>query len=119
MNKRYVEMEVLEDLFQQYDIPYTNIFDELKTVTARDAAKTLSVLDLRDMLENNSAVFAVQAWQKEDVCTALCANNIHWPDEDLVNKIMEQAKGPLEDCSDNWDKLHAVIKACMPGRIIE
>lgn len=118
MNKTYVNVEELEDVFKQYNIPYTNIFDELKIVSAKEVAADMSVHELRTALENKEEVFATQVWQKTDIYAAMNALNII-PDDELVAGIMSSANAPLEDCSDNWDRLHAVIKDCIAGGTVK
>ena len=108
MSKRYVDIEELENLFKEYSIPYTNIFDELREVSAEKIASSLSVSQMKDSLESKEEVFAVQVWQKEDIKAALAALEVK-PDDNLITDIMIEAKGQLEDCSDNWERLHNVI----------
>lgn len=115
MGKTYVDMEELENMFRQYAIPYTDIFDEIKSVSAEDVAKEMSVHELTCVLENKDEVFAMQVWQKSDIHAALNKYGVD-ADEERMKKIMYAAKGPLEDCSDNWDKLDDVIHGCILGR---
>lgn len=115
MGKTYVDMEDLENLFREYNIPYTNIFDEIRTVSAEEIAEEMSVSDLRSVLENRDGVFATQIWVRDDIYAAMRALQIQ-PDECMVTEIIGNAQGLLEDCSDNWDKLHRVIKECTGGK---
>lgn len=121
MGKTYVDMEKLEELFRQYNIPYTNIFDEIKTMSAEEIAGNMSVHELRDVLEKKEEVFATQIWQKADIYAAMNVLNItpELLDNETVARIMSHAKAPLEDCSDNWDRLHVAIKDCVAGGIMK
>lgn len=114
MNKTYVDIEDLEELFRQYNIPYTNIFDELKTISDKEIAKNMSVHELRNALDNKEEVFATQVWQRADIRAAMNSLNIT-ADDETIAEIMSNAKAPLEDCSDNWNKLHATIENCVAG----
>lgn len=111
MTDRYVDMEELEERFREYGIPYTNIFDELRTLSARDVADRLPVSELREALENKEDVFAMQLWTKEDIKSAIRAAGIFYSEE-LAGKVADSARRVLEDCSDGWEKLDGVVTDC-------
>lgn len=113
MSERYVKMEDLENLFLQYAVPYTNIFDELETFSEEEIAESMSVYDLRSVLDEKDEVFAMQIWQKEDVHAVLRRMGIEDPDNTLIERIMAEAKAPLEACEDNWDRLHSAAEKCL------
>lgn len=113
MSKQYVKMEDLENLFLQYAIPYTNIFDELETFSEEEIAESMSVYNLRSALDKKDEVFAVQLWQKEDVRAVLRRMDIGDADNTLIERIMAEAKAPLEACEDNWDRLYSAAEKCL------
>ncbi len=115
MDKRYVDVEELENLFAQYSIPYTNIFDEMKQISAEEIAADLSVTQLREALDNKDEVFAIQLWQREDIYAALRAAEIPASSE-AIDIIAADTKPVIENCSDNWDVIRASIKRCLAGR---
>lgn len=112
MAETYVKMEELEHKFMEFGIPYTNIFDELESISAEEVASRMTSSDLARLIENKNDVVAVQVWKKDDVEAALSRLNIE-PDKDLISEVAVKAKSGLEDRSVNWDRLHAVIKDCM------
>lgn len=109
MMKAYIDKEELERLFTEYAVPYTNILDELPQHTAREVAGTMSVTELRDALDSKDEVFATQVWQKQDIYAAISGLDLE-SDEDAVAGIMLDAGPKLEDCSDNWERLHAAVR---------
>ena len=117
MAKTYVDKEKLEIMLREYGVTDTcsYIMDMIESVSAKEVASTLSVHELRTVLEDKEEVFATQVWQKSDVSAAMKALNIK-PDNNVIMDVMCRAKAPLEDCSDNWDRLHTVIRECI-GRI--
>lgn len=124
MGLRYIEVGKLEQLFTQYAIPYTNVFDELTLVSPEDVVKEMSILDLKMIMDSRDDVVATQIWTREDIHAALRAVRMQ-PDakavlggivpEDVtfVDKVAEEVKPALENCTDNWDRIHAVIRECM------
>lgn len=111
MSKTYVEMSELERLFSLYAIPYTNIFDEMKTVTENEITAQMSVSELSSALSSKEEVFATQVWQRGDIEAGMEKEEIE-PEEELIRKVMMAARPSLEDCSDNWDRLLDVIRSC-------
>lgn len=113
MSKMYVDMNELENLFAKHDIPYTNIYDELHKYSANEVADTLPVSELSEVLDRKDEVFATQIWQRSDVHTALRSLGCYNADSELVNAVMADAEDPLEDCSDNWERLCSIAQSCI------
>ena len=70
--------------------------------------KKMSVFDLTEELRSRGDVVAVQVWLREDLENALETNSYSHSDEN-IDEISFDAKNALEDCSDGWDKIYAVI----------
>lgn len=112
--KQYVDRDQLEEILRQYVADPAEVLDSLDMVSASQAAGTLSVNGLRDVLESNPDVFAVQIWQREDVVAAVRAEGLA-ADSGQVDRIMAEAGRLLSDCSDNWDKLSGIVRDVMKG----
>jgi len=115
MAESYVKLEDLEDACRICGVSYDSIQGMMKRVSAEDIVKNMPVSDIRILLEEKEQVFATQVWTKNDIIAALRSKNINNPDDDLVNKIEVAAKAYLEDCSDNWERLYAVISGILNG----
>lgn len=113
MSKLYVDVNELENLFAKYSVPYTNIYDELCRYNAEEVADTLPVSELREVLDRKDDVFATQIWQRSDVHTALRSLGYYNADSELVDAVMADAGSPLEDCSDNWERLSSIAQSCI------
>lgn len=109
----YVDMKELEDALRHNGCCF--ILDELESVSAGDIMNAVPVIDLKCALDGKKEVFATQVWTKTDIEAAMEALGVQ-PDKGLVAEVMQDAAKSLEDCSDNWDKLHASIKECMGRR---
>lgn len=109
MEKIYVDLEELEKKFCEYNIPYTNIFDELKHQAANEVAAEMTISELEEIIRNKKDVFAMQIWQKKDVCAAINTTGIK-PDDTLVAAVIGRIQKQLNDCSDNWSKIYAAVK---------
>lgn len=70
--------------------------------------KKMSVFDLTEELRSRGDVVAVQVWLREDLENALETNSYGHSDEN-IDEIAFDAKNALEDCSDGWDKIYAII----------
>lgn len=70
--------------------------------------KKMSVFDLTEELRSRGDVVAVQVWLREDLENALETNSYSHSDEN-IDEISFDAKNALEDCSDGWDKIYAII----------
>lgn len=112
--KQYVDRDQLEEILRQYVADPAKVLDSLDTISASQAAGTLSVSGLRDVLESDPDVFAVQIWQREDVIAAVRAEGLAAGSEQ-IDRIMAEAGRPLSDCSDNWDKLGGIVRSVMKG----
>lgn len=115
MSKRYVETEKLEQLFCEYGLP-TTILEELREVTAEEAAEDLSTRKLIDALEEKEDVFAVQIWEREDIEAVLLKKEIE-KDEALVRSIAKEVKPMLENCTLGWDQIDGVVDRLMKERV--
>lgn len=119
MGKRYVDMEQLEQLFAEYAIPYTNIFDELEQISTEDVVKGMPLVDLKATLESRSDVVASQVWSREDIHAAIRSAKMKTGTEtvpessDFIDRVAAKAAPVLENCTDNWDRIHAAIRECM------
>lgn len=115
----YIKTEVLEDICRLYGISYDCIIDEVNIISAKDIVSNMSVSDIRSVLDKKESVFATQVWTKDDIIAGLKAMNVERPDETLILEIADEAKQPLEDCSENWECLHNVIKRVLNRRNIK
>lgn len=70
--------------------------------------KKMSVFELTTELRSRGDVVAVQVWLREDLENALETNSYGHSDKN-IDEIAFDAKTALEDCSDGWDKIYAVI----------
>lgn len=112
--KQYVDRDQLEEILRQYVADPDEVLDSLDMLSASQVAGTLSVNGLRDVLESNPDVFAVQIWQREDAAAAVRAEGLAAGSEQM-DRIMKEASRPLSDCSDNWDKLGGIVRDVMKG----
>lgn len=113
MAKTYVEMETLEEALRENGCYF--LLEELDTVSAQDVVKDMSVLDLQTALESTDEVFATQVWKREDVRAAMRVKNIEL-DELFVSEVIAEATAALENCTDNWDRLHSAIEEVQKRR---
>lgn len=105
----YVKLEDLEDACRICGFSYDFLTESLKPVSREDVAKDIPARDMRALWEEKEQVFASQVWTRQDIEAVLAQRHVKDPDDGLVAEIAAQAKGVLEDCSDNWDRLDNVI----------
>ena len=111
---QYVDIDALEDVLREHMADPSEILERLDAVGARTVADTLSVGELHRLIDEKPEVFATQIWQKDDIEALLEARSISLSD-DGISAVMAKAKGTLEDCSDNWQRLGETISDLMRG----
>lgn len=109
MGKTYVDMEQLDYLFRQYNIPYIDTMDDLETVLAEDMAKELSVAELKNILQEKDGVIAIKVWEESDVQAAAASLGMQL-DRGQMENVIRHAKNSLLDCTDEWGRLHEAVK---------
>lgn len=119
---RYVKIEDVEQMLTDNGIfgqQAGQMTDGLKTYSEEDITSSMDAADLSRALRNNGDVIAVQMWQRGDICAAIRAieasegRQLDMSSE-AVDKIAMEARSVLENTTDNWDKLHEVIRMCQP-----
>lgn len=111
MDKQYVDYDSLEETLNTYVSARLRdrILHEVKKMDIETAAQKLSVHEKRRLLDSDDDVCALQVWQRDDIVAALKAKNAPC-DTDMVDTIIKEVRSSLEDCSDGWEKIDAVIE---------
>lgn len=85
-----------------------NPFEHEMPNTERDPFAKYSVHELAQALRNKAEVVAVTVWQEDDIISALEKAGYEATRE-RINKVCDDARNNLEDCSDGWDCLDDTI----------
>lgn len=124
MAVRYIEVSKVKELLSQYGGSFLDLIEELTQDTEEEIIKNMSLASLKAVIDSRDDVVATQIWSREDIHAALRAVRMQ-PDKNavyscpdpednvFVDKVAEKVKPSLENCTDNWDRIHAAIRECM------